>query len=387
MAGRRGWKHGRTFTALTLAIAGLAVAQYGAPPTVTPATVDRQLTALGQRATVDWTNGLIVVEGKSVFTLPPAAPPPEPPRQPDPPKQPDPPPTYQPPIGTTPTTPTIPPPIRQPPGTAPQALSLAFPRQHAEPVVQQPDGQQARAEARQAALADAQALLTAAVWGLQVDSETVVRDYQAQGGDIRAKVASFLLNSRPLDGSETVEALPNGSLVYTVRVAARVYARDATFGGDPLLAVLAPFITSRTGSEGPSPLIAALRAGKRALEFIGRGVPIKASSLSVNAVGQGFQPCLVPKIIGEDGTVVFGKPRALNWKAVSEGVVAYARDAQGAAASGRLGTDETTSELDAVRVTGTGKCDIVIPSEAARNLQERNRETRLLDEFNVVITF
>ncbi|HWG85397.1 MAG TPA: hypothetical protein VNT60_07960, partial [Deinococcales bacterium] len=243
---------------------------------------------------------------------------------------------------------------------------------------------QARVRARGAAIADAQRLLTAAVWGLQVNSETIVKNYQLESDTIKTQVEGFLQGAQVIPSSDKLDRQSDGSFIYSIRVGAPMYQKDPDYGDPALINIIAPFITKSSGKTSEtSGFVAALRAGVRALQFIGRGVPIKASSLTMSAVGTGFQPCVAPKVVSEDGTVVFGNPSRLTSYATQNGLVGYARDQASAAATGRQAPDAEHAELDAVRATGTAKCDLVVPIETAKLLTDRNKQTGFLDDFKV----
>ncbi len=207
----------------------------------------------------------------------------------------------------------------------------------------------AEAEVRgvQGARADAVRLLTVAVDALPVDSNVTVAQCKANSGAVTLKLEAVVRGALPVAGSEKMERQTDGSRLVSA-------ALTAPLGGK-----------GGVSSAVLSGLNACLK--KPSSASAGSQAVSSGPGLIVDARGLGVKPCLGPKFVMPDGTVV------------SAGATAWARSLEDAAKQ-KVGTSPLT--IKAASVSGVGRCDLVLDAATL----ERLRSSKLsLTEAKVVI--
>ena len=107
------------------------------------------------------------------------------------------------------------------------------------------------------------------------------------------------------------------------------------------------------------------------------------TGLIVDATGLDVMPAMAPKIIDEDGNEVYGTASVLRNFAVTQGVVGYHNNVQGASQDDRVVGNPLI--VRALRATGPNGCDLVISNSDAGAVRRAAGNLPFLDECRVMI--
>jgi hypothetical protein len=215
-----------------------------------------------------------------------------------------------------------------------------------------------------AATADAQRLLAVALSGLQVDAQTVVKDFELQSDELRTRVSAVVRGQ--VIGEPRVERLPDGSSIVFVRMSAPVGSATT------LLKTLAP--------RPPAPRITINVTQVNVVNLARPAPSARFNGLIIDARSTGFSPCLLPRIYSSDGSLLWTydalAPR-------NEGVSGYAHDLSQARRMTGRGGDQAL----VVQGLAADRCNVVVSRQEADMIRAYNRVTDFLSEDNVTIIF
>lgn len=230
-------------------------------------------------------------------------------------------------------------------------------------------GARGAALARRAAIVDAYRQLAEVVQGVQVDSETTMRELTIESDIVRTKTQALIKGARIID--EKVNA--DGS--YTVRISIPLYGVQSVASvaipeaNKNLLPSEAPQITS---GYIPS-------AELKATSFAYTGVIVDASGL-------GLEGTFSPVIYDVNGRAIYGMRNIDKDFAISQGMVEYSSDLQAASANSRAGSNPLV--VKAVSVRGGGNSvnpvNVVVSVEDGDKILYANEKSGMLDNKAVV---
>jgi hypothetical protein len=115
--------------------------------------------------------------------------------------------------------------------------------------------------------------------------------------------------------------------------------------------------------------------------------PVRASGatsgLIVDATGLDVMPAMAPKIIDEDGNEVYGTTKVLRNFAMTQGIVGYHNNVEGASQAERVVGNPIV--IRALRATGANGCDLVVSNADAGAVRRAAANLPFLDECRVMI--
>jgi len=109
------------------------------------------------------------------------------------------------------------------------------------------------------------------------------------------------------------------------------------------------------------------------------------TGLIIDARGAGVKPSLVPKILSEDGTVVYGAQSVGFDDAVQKGLVGYARDVPAAVKHLRVTDDPIL--VQGAKAYGAKNSDVVLRAGDAKVVQQTDRGSGYLGKGRVMIVY
>jgi len=213
----------------------------------------------------------------------------------------------------------------------------------------------AREMAKRAASVVARRNLLEIVQGIHVDSVTTVKNYMVETDVIHNKVQGFVKNARIIKEQE----FPDGSWQVTVEMKLR---------GELQAAVIPQAF------EEPSPI---------PFESSMSGENLIYTGLVVMAHGLDVQQALSPKILMEDGRVVYGAEWVNQETARDQGLVGYVQGINEATVHERVTSKPLV--VDALRVTGESQTDLVISDADAQTLHIVPENLEFLQEARVLV--
>lgn len=108
----------------------------------------------------------------------------------------------------------------------------------------------------------------------------------------------------------------------------------------------------------------------------------KFTGLIVDATGLGASPAMLPKIVSQDGNILYGTGEIMRDYVVQMGLMGYQNSVAKARGQDRVGANPLV--VKAVAVSGKSKCDYVVNSGDAALIQAAASATSFLKECRVV---
>jgi hypothetical protein len=226
---------------------------------------------------------------------------------------------------------------------------------------------QARFMARRAAIVDAYRNLAEIVYGVRVDSETVVKNFVTESDVIKTKVEGIIRGARIISEKE----LPDGS--YEVIVVMPLYGKNSV-----AKAILPPAVQ------------------KQEKKFKKEGIkitplppppeePLEGSytGIIIDATDVGARPSMSPKIIAENGDITYGVIKIDADVAIEKGIVGYYKSLSRAKKSWRAGSRPLI--IKAKDVVGSYKADVIISNSDAERILRANKKAGFLQNLKVAI--
>lgn len=223
---------------------------------------------------------------------------------------------------------------------------------------------QAYLQGKAAATADAQRLLAVAPSGIQVDARTTVKDFEMQSDDIRTKVRSIVRGQ--IVGEPRVQRMPDGSSIVFVKMSAPMGSAIN------LLQAVQP--------KPPAPRITVNITSIKVVNPPYRPPNARFSGLIIDARATAFNPCLLPRIYAQDGSLVWSY-NALSTR--GEGVSGYARTVTQA----QMLVERGGPNALVVQGLYADECNVVVSQIEADSIRAYNRITGFLDNYNVTVVF
>lgn len=223
-------------------------------------------------------------------------------------------------------------------------------------------GTNARPMCLRAAQVDAYRNLLEATKGVQIDSQTTVRDFVTESDVINAAVSGFVKGAKVINK----DYLSDGTCEVTIRM---------SLSGKFAQTIIPKAIEQAQKRESPPPPPAAPQ-------------PTPASApvytgMVVDARGLGVRPAMSPKIVDETGAEVYGSMIVDKTFAVSQGISGYARDLTAAQGNQRVTNNPLT--VKGVSAEGAGKADIKISNAEAQQIRAATENLSFMKKCRVMI--
>jgi hypothetical protein len=238
-----------------------------------------------------------------------------------------------------------------------------------------------RAGAIRAAESDALRRLLETVKGINITSETTVRNAMVENDVIQTRVQGIVRGYTIVD----TRYLSDQSIEVEVEVPLSGIM-DAllpqSFGGGQLLAAVP--VCPTCGQPWPQgktvpPGVQLVNPGQGAPTGVTGGV---STGLVIDAKGLGLMPAMAPKVVDENGTEIYGSKYVSRDWAVQQGMVGYDKDVNSARNNQRVTNNPLI--IKAVRATGSTKADVMVTSADAQRIHSAAQHQNFLDKCRVM---
>ncbi len=219
---------------------------------------------------------------------------------------------------------------------------------------------QARPMALRAAQVDAYRNLLEVTKGVQIDSQTTVKDFVTESDVIQASVSGLVKNAKVTNR----EYMSDGTVEVTVRM---------SMSGTFVRTILPKAITDDKKTDPPPPPMRP-KPGKSDDIFTG---------LVIDARGLGARPAMSPKVFDENGKEVYGTLVVNKEYAIQQGISGYARDLSAAQGNPRVTNNPLT--VKALSAEGAGKSDLKISGDDAQKLRAVKENVAFMQKCRVMI--
>jgi len=215
-----------------------------------------------------------------------------------------------------------------------------------------------RAGAIRSAKLDALRQLLETVKGMNLNSETTVRNAMVENDVIQSHVSGVVKNFKVTD----TRYLSDGSVEVDVEIPVTGILTDAllptVMGGSQPGTINYP--------NGPS-------------------VPVNTTytGLVIDARGLGLHPAMAPKVLDENGNEVYGTGYVSREYAVQIGVVGYEKDLNRAKKNDRV--TDNPAVVKALKVSGSNKTDVVISNADAARINAAAKNLNFMQQCKVML--
>ena len=217
-----------------------------------------------------------------------------------------------------------------------------------------------------AAQADALRNLLEITKGVQVDSSTSVKDFTVESDVIDTQVNGLVKGALIVD----YQYMPDGTTEARLRIPLYGNLAQTIM---PLVMSKPPAAPSLTGSV-PAPAVKAPATPSASVVYTG---------MVVDAHGIQARPAMFPRIFDEDGREVYGLANVDIDYAEKQGISGYTHDLTAAQSNQRVGVNPIT--VKAVRISGSGKSDIIISNADAQKVRSSAESASFLKKCKVII--
>ncbi len=218
--------------------------------------------------------------------------------------------------------------------------------------------------ARRAAKIDAARNLVELIQGVNLDSNSTVKNMMLENDTVNISVSGILRSLREVGA-------PKYFSDRTVQVKVAASLRSVI----PQEAVLGPNTGPPRLLEAPSSLPPVSAAGISLAQVY--------SGLVIDARGTGVLPAMSPKIFDPDGREVYGSAYVSREWAVSQGVVGYVKSVDAAVKTDRV--KGSPAVIKATEAKGAHRADLVISKDDAEMLRALSQKQKFLSEGRVMI--
>ena len=205
--------------------------------------------------------------------------------------------------------------------------------------------------------------------GVQIDSQTTIRDFVTESDVINAAISGFVKGARTVN----TDYLSDGTCEVTLRM---------SLSGKFAQTIIPRAIQEQQKRESPPP--APVKPEPASV----KPVPTPAAApvytgMVVDARGLGVRPAMSPKIVDEAGAEVYGSMIVDKTYAVSQGISGYARDLTAAQGNQRVTDNPVT--VKGVSAEGAGKADIKISNDDAKQIRSTEESLGFMKKCRVMI--
>ena len=225
------------------------------------------------------------------------------------------------------------------------------------------------AMAREAAIMAAQRNLLGTVQGLQIDSDTTMRDFLIESDFVHRKISGIIR------GGQIVEEYPTEDGGYYVKMRIPIY------GADSIASAIVPEISP----ENKKPFETVDKPAIKPAEV--REIQSNEySGVVVDASGLGLQPTFSPVIFDTNGRAIYGVENLDPDKIIENGMVGYSNSLDNEITVERAGTQPLI--VNAVKVneanTSANKVNVIVSVEDADKILLANEKSHMLEKCAVV---
>jgi hypothetical protein len=224
--------------------------------------------------------------------------------------------------------------------------------------------------ARRAAIVDAYRNLAELIEGVQVDAETVMKDFMVQNDSVRTQVNALI------KGARIVEEGSGSDGRYFVKMSIPLYGTK-----DSLAAIAIPNIRSTVVE--PLPTADTDRLSRKDVQALKKN---SYTGIIVDAHGLGLESTFSPVIFDISGRAVYGIKNIDPDFAISQGMVEYATSIESALLKSRAGTKPLV--IKAISVQGgrnsANKVNVTVSLEDADRILVANESSGMLQKCAVV---
>lgn len=226
--------------------------------------------------------------------------------------------------------------------------------------------------------------------GVQIDSQTTIRDFVTESDVINAAISGFVKGARTVN----TDYLSDGTCEVTLRM---------SLSGKFAQTIIPKAIQEQQKRESspPAPVIPEPPPVKpEPAPVIPEPPPVKPepapvksatmpaaapvyTGMVIDARGLGARPAMSPKIVDEAGAEVYGSMVVDKTYAVSQGISGYARDLTAAQGNQRVTDNPVT--VKGVSAEGAGKADIKISNDEARQIRSAAENLSFMKKCRVMI--
>jgi hypothetical protein len=237
-------------------------------------------------------------------------------------------------------------------------------------------GTNARPMCLRAATVDGYRNLLEATKGIQIDSQTTVRDFVTESDVINAAVSGLVKGAQVVNK----DYLSDGTCEVTLRM---------SLSGRFAQTIIPKAISEQQKRESPPPAPVKPEPPPVKPEPAPvKPVPTPAAApvftgMVVDARGLGARPAMSPKIVDEAGAEVYGSMIVDKTYAVSQGISGYARDLTAAQGNQRVTDNPVT--VKGVSAEGAGKADIRISNDDAGQIRSAAENLSFMKKCRVMI--
>ena len=222
----------------------------------------------------------------------------------------------------------------------------------------------ARPMALRAAQVDAYRNLLEVVKGVQIDSQTVVKDFVTESDTINAAVSGIVKGAKVVNK----EYLSDGTVEVTVRMG---------MAGAFTKTVIAKTIADDKKEDRA---LTPPKVKTKSAEALGEPV---YTGMVVDARGLQAKPAMSPKVLDENGKVVYGTLIVNKDYAVKDGICGYSRGLEQAQSNQRVANNPVV--VKGIRAEGAAQSDIIISNDDAQNMRKIKENQTLLQKCRVMI--
>ncbi|MBA4397283.1 MAG: hypothetical protein C0394_07870 [Syntrophus sp. (in: bacteria)] len=230
-------------------------------------------------------------------------------------------------------------------------------------------GTNARPMCLRAATVDGYRNLLEATKGIQVDSQTTIRDFVTESDVINTAVSGLVKGAKVI----SKDYLSDGTCEVTIRM---------SLSGKFAQTIIPKAIQEEQKRETPPPAPVKPEPPPVTPAPAPAAAPVY-TGMVVDARGLGARPAMSPKILDEAGAEVYGSLIVDKTYAVSQGISGYARDLTAAQGNQRVTNNPLT--VKGVSAEGAGKADIKISNDDARQLRSAAENLSFMKQCRVMI--
>lgn len=235
-------------------------------------------------------------------------------------------------------------------------------------------GARANLLARRAAIVDAQRNLAEFVKGTQIDAETTLLNYMTENDTVKTRVSALIQGAAIIKE----EAMNDGS--YRVMMSLPLYG-----AGKSVSAAILPALRENKEPLPPPVVVSPTPEVKEEIQqraVTGRNY----TGVIIDAGGMGLMASFSPVIYDTNGRAVYGIQNINYDKAISQGMVGYAKSVGAATRLSRIGS--TPLVVKAVQVRGgnnsVNPVNVVVSVEDANKILLANEKSHMLQSGSVV---
>lgn len=229
-------------------------------------------------------------------------------------------------------------------------------------------GTNARPMCLRAAETVAKRNLLEVIKGVQIDSQTTVKDFITESDVINTSVQGFIRGAVVVNK----DYLSDGTCEVTVRMSL----------SGKFAQTIIPKAIQEEQKRQPPPPPAAPEPTPAAPQPTPASAPVY-TGMVVDARGLGARPAMSPKIVDETGAEVYGSMIVDKTFAVSQGISGYARDLTAAQGNQRVTNNPKT--VKGMSAEGAGKADIKISNAEAQQIRAAAENMSFMKQCRVMI--